>query len=79
MATVKASKKKQYYKRVAKFNIELPEIYRIGGSKLSKKETMEIVLGSTPTKVVTATMNGQVILTTDRGDIFSVHERFLSA
>ena len=79
MATAKKPAKKQYYKRVAKFNIQLPDIYRIGGGKLGKKETMEIVFGSTPTKVLTSTMNNMVILTTDRGDVLTVHERFLGA
>lgn len=79
MATVKKTSKKQYYKKAAKFNIELPDIYRIGGTKLGKKETMEIILGATPTKIVTGSMNGQVILSTDKGDVFTVHERFLIA
>lgn len=65
------------YKKVAKFNIELPDIWHLGHRKATKAETLAIISGTRPVKVMFTSKDGISVLRAEDDTYYTTSDRRL--
>ena len=65
------------YKRVAKFNIELPTIWHLGHRKVTKAETLAIISGARPVKIMFTSKDGISVLKAEDDTYYTTSDRRL--